>query len=141
GHLGTDHTEYYCTPKEALEIVPNLPVYYDEPFADSSAIPTTLVSRIAREKVTVALSADGGDEIFAGYNRYEYMLKYGTVIPHLPSVMRKSALGLMKNISSSSIPVLGKQYLFHSRYEKIKGLLKNATIESFFKEFVQHFDA
>ena len=76
-YLGTDHTEYYCTEKEALEIVPQLSYYYDEPFADSSAIPTTLVSKIAREQVTVALSADAGDEIFAGYERYGYIMKYG----------------------------------------------------------------
>ena len=68
-YLGTDHTEYYCTHKEALEIIPQLPEFYDEPFADSSAIPTSLVCKIAREKVVVALSADAGDEIFAGYNQ------------------------------------------------------------------------
>lgn len=76
-YLGTDHTEYYCTHKEAIDIIPQLPFFYDEPFADSSAIPTTLVSKIAREKVIVALSADAGDEVFAGYNRYDYLIKYG----------------------------------------------------------------
>jgi asparagine synthase (glutamine-hydrolysing) len=65
-HLGTDHHEYYCTISDAIDIVPILSDYYDEPFGDSSAIPTLLVSRIARQHVTVALSADGGDEIFAG---------------------------------------------------------------------------
>lgn len=126
-HLGTDHTEFYCTHKEAIEIVPQLPFYYDEPFADSSAIPTTLVSRIAREKVTVALSADAGDEIFAGYNRYDYVLRYGKKIQSLPKFMRRSAAAMMDLIPAASIPVLNRKYLFHSRYEKLKTLFQNPS--------------
>ena len=126
-HLGTDHTEYYCTQKEALEIVPQLPFFYDEPFADSSAIPTTLVSRVAKEKVTVALSADAGDEIFAGYNRYDYMMRYGKKLNSIPGFLRKTMAGVMNAIPADSIPVLNKKYLFHSRYEKLKMLLKNPS--------------
>ena len=126
-HLGTDHTEYYCTQKEALEIVPQLPFFYDEPFADSSAIPTSLVSKIAREKVIVALSADAGDEIFAGYNRYDYVMKYGKKIQNIPGFMRKTAAAMMDVIPANAIPVLNKKYLFHSRYEKLKTLFKNPS--------------
>ena len=128
--LGTDHTEYYCTQKEAMEIVPDLSFFYDEPFADSSAIPTSLVSKIAREKVTVALSADAGDEIFAGYNRYDYVTKYGKKIQAVPGFIRKGMALVLNNVPANSIPILNKKYLFHSRYEKIKSFLNNPSDEN-----------
>ena len=140
-HLGTDHTEYYCTEKEALDIVPQLPFFYDEPFADSSAIPTTLVSRIAREKVTVALSADAGDEIFAGYNRYDFMSRYGSSIQKVPGFIRKSAAALMDLVPADKIPVFNKKYLFHSRYEKVKSLLKEPSAKNVLMSMTQQMNA
>ena len=83
-HLDTDHTEYICTHRDALDILPQLPLIYDEPFADSSAIPTYLVSRLARRAVTVALSADGGDEIFGGYTRIQRALRNTAAAEALP---------------------------------------------------------
>lgn len=132
-HLGTDHTEYYCTAKEALEVIPELPFYYDEPFADSSAIPTILVSRMARKKVTVALSADAGDEIFAGYNRYDYLTRYGNKLNKIPGVLRKAMAGVMDSVSSENIPYFNRTSNFHSRYKKVKNLLLDPSPDEMMK--------
>jgi asparagine synthase (glutamine-hydrolysing) len=70
-HLGTNHNELICTPEDAINIIPKIPYYFDEPFGDSSAIPTMLVSKFAKESVSVALSADAGDEVFVGYKKYD----------------------------------------------------------------------
>lgn len=94
--LGTDHTEYICTEKEAQEIIPSLPFFFDEPFADQSAIPTMLVSRIARKNVTVALSADGGDEAFAGYERYAAFNKQLKLMRMIPGPFKKLSGFLMR---------------------------------------------
>lgn len=126
-YLGTDHTEFYCTQKEALDIIPTLPFYYDEPFADSSAIPTMLVSKIAREKVIVALSADAGDEIFAGYGRYDYMLNHAHKMRRIPAPIRSTMASLMHSIPSKSIPFLKHHYRFTNRYDKLKTLLKDPS--------------
>jgi asparagine synthase (glutamine-hydrolysing) len=125
--LGTDHTEYYCSAAEALAIIPELPEFYDEPFADSSAIPTILVSRLARRQVTVALSADAGDEIFAGYNRYDYISRYGNKIAAIPAPLRQTLVYAMDRISSERIPYFRNTHNFHGRYDKFRNLLRNPS--------------
>jgi asparagine synthase (glutamine-hydrolysing) len=94
-HLGTDHTELYITPREALAVVPRLPQIYDEPFADSSQIPMVLVAGLARERVTVCLSGDGGDELFGGYPRYRQGLRLWPWLRGLPSPLRHGLSSLL----------------------------------------------
>lgn len=97
-HLGTDHLELTVTEADALNVIPDLPGMFDEPFADSSQIPTHLLSKLTREHVTVALSGDGGDEIFCGYNRYLWGKRLNAMLQVAPSTLRRLGCGLLTSI-------------------------------------------
>ena len=117
-HIGTDHTELYCTTKEAFEIIPKLPEIYDEPFGDSSAIPTFLVSKLAKEQVKVSLSADGGDELFFGYKRYFKSLNRENKFENLPG----------KNFMAGGMKLFDPEWINSIAGQNI---LKNNTISKY----------
>ncbi|CAA6818424.1 MAG: Asparagine synthetase [glutamine-hydrolyzing] (EC [uncultured Thiotrichaceae bacterium] len=138
-HLGTDHTEYYCTQDEAKAILPGLANLYDEPFADSSAIPTVLVSQLARKEVTVSLSADGGDELFAGYEKHSRVLDYHKRFASKPAALRNTASSLMGLINPDYIPVLNKTQNFSTKYDKLRQILGSKDILDVLKITSQEF--
>lgn len=127
-HLGTNHHEYICDFKEATDIIPHLPFVFDEPFGDPSAIPTILVSKIAREHVTVALSADAGDELFAGYPRHKKVLNYLNKLNKVPQLV-KGAAGISTGLFDSVFnPSIGRA----DRVSKLSELLRsNGVLSSF----------
>ena len=107
-HLGSDHSELYMTAAEALSVIPNLPVIYDEPFANSSQIPTHLVCHAARQHVTVALSGDAGDELFGGYNRYLWGPRLWSRLSNLPYSGRKALGGALTATLESVLELLSR---------------------------------
>ena len=102
-HLGTQHLELYATPQEALDCVPDLPCYFDEPFADSSQIPACLIARLARQHVTVSLSGDGGDEVFGGYVRYLWTQRIWRFQQLCPSALRPTLASAVSHLPPSVI--------------------------------------
>ncbi len=135
GHLGTNHTEFYVTPKEAIETLPQLPEIYDEPFADSSAIPTFLVSRLTRSQVTVALSGDGGDEQFCGYVRYWTTRAMENSFARFPN-----PIGKMLAIILGSIPYQFAERGYSSFYKFLPQHLRVANFADKWQKFIQLLD-
>ncbi|KNZ31785.1 MAG: asparagine synthase [Methylibium sp. NZG] len=129
-HLGTDHTELYVSADDAARLIPELPQIYDEPFADSSQIPTTLVSRLTRRHVTVSLSGDGGDELFAGYPRYAITAALWQRINGMPSGLRSVASGAIRGASAqawdrvfSLLPAARRQSINGRRMHRLAQLM------------------
>ena len=115
-HLGTDHTELYVTPKDMLDVVPDMPGIYGEPFADASQIPTFILTRMAREQVTVALTGDGGDELFGGYSHYPYIEGVGDTILSVPRPIRVAVAAI-----NHMVPWNGMEFLSGYAINKLIG--------------------
>jgi asparagine synthase (glutamine-hydrolysing) len=140
-HLGTDHTELYVTSREAIDVVPHLPEWFDEPFADSSQIPTYLVSAMTRKHVTVALSGDGGDELFAGYPRYRIVDKVWRGLGMAPRRLR-GALGAA--LAKVPEPLLDRLFALAparlrplnggSKVHRLAAILAEPTVDSLYVE-------
>lgn len=132
-HLGTDHTELYVTPGDALAVVPHLADMYDEPFADSSQIPTSLVTRMARQHVTVALSGDGGDELFGGYSRYFRVNSWWHKFGRIPGPLRHLTGAVMRG--SAALPGSGA---WRGKVGKLGELLSANNEGEFYRQFVSY---
>jgi asparagine synthase (glutamine-hydrolysing) len=148
-HLGTEHTELYVTPKDALDVIPQLPYLYDEPFSDASQIPTFLVSELTRQHVTVSLSGDAGDELFGGYNSYVWGRSIWQKIGSLPQVLRQTAAHALTSLSpqtwdrgfTSLGNLLPAKYRANNpgdQLHKLAGVLASPTPEAMYMGLVSH---
>lgn len=144
-HLRTDHSELYVNSKDARDVIPKLPEIYDEPFSDSSQIPTFLVSQLTKKYVKVALSGDGGDELFCGYNRYVVTEKFWKPINILPLSIRKILASTITLISeknwnkiSNVLPIFNRYSSFGEKIHKAAGMIKNESLDNLYDDFCSH---
>lgn len=144
-HLGTDHTELYVTPEEAMGVIPDLPNIYDEPFSDSSQIPTFLVSKLARQNVTVSLSGDGGDELFCGYERYNLGHRVWQKLGLLPRPARRALAALVRRAPGNvldrmqrALPLRLQVSGLPDRLPKLAEVLAHSDGQAFYRSLVSH---
>jgi len=147
-HLKTDHTELYITPEETMAVIPKMPTLYDEPFSDSSQIPTFLISQLTRKYVAVSLSGDGGDELFGGYTRYMMGQDIWNKIKWMPLCLRKSLAVTLRSLSANRImrsfqagPLLkkyGRPGPAGDKLFKLSEVLSVDTFESLYRRLLSH---
>lgn len=148
-YLGCDHTELYVTPEDAIAVIPKLPTLYDEPFSDSSQIPTFLVSQLAKQHVTVSLSGDGGDELFGGYNRYFWGRSIWGKIGWMPQNLRQVAAYALTSLSPQTwnqlftgfgavLPPVLRQRNPGDKLHKLAEILAVDSPDTMYKGLVSH---
>jgi asparagine synthase (glutamine-hydrolysing) len=144
-HLGTEHTELYVTAQEAMAVIPKLPTIYDEPFSDSSQIPTFLVSELARRHVTVSLSGDAGDELFSGYTRYTTTSGIWNKLSRLPMPLRGAAARTITAVSPQTwnavtgwLPSRHFKQRLGDKLHKGAGVLRSRSIDDLYHGLVSH---
>ncbi len=150
-HLGTEHAELVVTAADALDVIPLLPEMFDEPFADSSQIPQAVLARLTRRHVTVALSGDGGDELFAGYNRYRFAAQFWPPLRRVPLPVRRAAGAALGAVSASTWdalydrlePVVPKRLRVRmpgTKLHKAARVLPAVELDQMYRVLASHFD-
>jgi asparagine synthase (glutamine-hydrolysing) len=149
--LGTDHTELYVTPEEAMAVIPELPRFYDEPFSDSSQIPTFLVSQLTRQHVTVSLSGDGGDELFGGYKRYNAAQDLWRVTGWITDFTRRALARILLTVPvrawdgafgwlAPALNKYGREGSVGDKLHKLAGVIATTTPELLYRRMVSHWE-
>ncbi|OYU92597.1 MAG: asparagine synthetase B, partial [Bacteroidetes bacterium B1(2017)] len=134
-YLATDHSEYYCNKEDVRQMTEMMPYHYDEPFGDSSCIPTMLISKFAVKDVKVALSADAGDEVFSGYNYHSGIVELNKYIEQSPKILNSLIANIMEWIKAEKIPFLNSTYNFKTRFERLQLLLKDSNYLNYLKTY------
>ncbi len=146
-HLGTDHTTFVVEPENVIDSIPRIPDWYDEPFADASQIPTFIISQLARREATVALSGDGGDEVFAGYNRYFWAPRIWKGIGAVPGPLRRAASALIGSVppriwdgTAAALPDRWRVSQASDKARKIAALVGSNDIAAVYRVLVSQWD-